>query len=215
MKDRTEELKRVLQQKEDELTREIKRRREIEKEYAASRETFKKALKQMPVIIFASDEDGAVVFFNREFERVTGYSAEDITQSPDLLEVLLPKVGDASQSTPESPGTEGEWCFQNKAGEDKIVAWSETSIYFPIQGWKSWKIGMDITELKTTKARLQTLNGLLPICSSCKNIRDDQGYWNQLETYISNHSEADFTHSICPDCVRKLYPNLKVGKRSA
>jgi hypothetical protein len=46
----------------------------------------------------------------------------------------------------------------------------------------------------------------LPICASCKKIRDDGGYWQQLEVYISNHSDADFTHGICPDCMKKLYP---------
>ncbi|MBL7996716.1 PAS domain S-box protein, partial [bacterium] len=63
-----------------------------------------------------------------------------------------------------------------------------------------------ITELKEALANIKTLSGLLPICSSCKKIRDDTGYWNQLEIYIEKHSEADFTHGICPDCARKLYP---------
>lgn len=63
-----------------------------------------------------------------------------------------------------------------------------------------------IGELKDALANIKTLSGLLPICASCKKIRDDKGYWNQLETYIERHSEADFTHGICPDCARKLYP---------
>jgi hypothetical protein len=54
--------------------------------------------------------------------------------------------------------------------------------------------------------RVKTLKGLLPICASCKKIRDDQGYWNQLEIYIREHSEADFSHGLCPDCVKKFYP---------
>ena len=53
---------------------------------------------------------------------------------------------------------------------------------------------------------VKTLKGLLPICTSCKKIRDDQGYWNQLELYIRDHSEADFTHGLCPECVKRLYP---------
>jgi ligand-binding sensor domain-containing protein len=55
-------------------------------------------------------------------------------------------------------------------------------------------------------AQIKTLRGLLPICASCKKIRDDSGYWNQMETYIHAHSAAEFSHSICPDCVQKLYP---------
>ncbi len=50
--------------------------------------------------------------------------------------------------------------------------------------------------------------GLLPICASCKRIRDDKGYWNQIETYIRAHSEAEFSHGICPACSRKLYPQI-------
>ncbi len=46
---------------------------------------------------------------------------------------------------------------------------------------------------------------MLPICSSCKNIRNDEGYWQRVDDYISEHSEAEFTHSICPDCAKKLY----------
>jgi len=53
---------------------------------------------------------------------------------------------------------------------------------------------------------IRYLEGLLPICSSCKKIRDDHGNWFQIEGYISDHSDAEFSHSICPDCVEKLYP---------
>ena len=63
-------------------------------------------------------------------------------------------------------------------------------------------------ELQASLDNVKTLRGLLPICSSCKKIRDDKGYWNQIESYISDHSDADFSHSICPDCVKKLYPEL-------
>jgi len=65
-----------------------------------------------------------------------------------------------------------------------------------------------IEELKAALAKVNQLSGLLPICSSCKKIRDDKGYWNQIEAYIRDHSEAQFTHSICPECSRKLYPEL-------
>jgi hypothetical protein len=55
---------------------------------------------------------------------------------------------------------------------------------------------------------VKQLSGLLPICASCKKIRDDRGYWNQLEHYISDHSEADFTHGICPDCAEVMFPEV-------
>jgi PAS domain S-box-containing protein len=67
-----------------------------------------------------------------------------------------------------------------------------------------------IIELKNALREVKTLGGLLPICASCKKIRDDKGYWNQLEDYIQKHSEAEFSHSVCPDCAKKLYPDLDI-----
>ncbi len=63
-----------------------------------------------------------------------------------------------------------------------------------------------IAELTDALAQIKTLKGLLPICSSCKKIRDDMGYWNTLELYIMEHTDAEFTHGICPDCIRKFFP---------
>ena len=63
-----------------------------------------------------------------------------------------------------------------------------------------------ILELQDALAKVKTLSGLLPICASCKKIRDDTGYWNQIESYLSSHSEVLFSHGICPECTKKLYP---------
>jgi PAS domain S-box-containing protein len=66
-----------------------------------------------------------------------------------------------------------------------------------------------IQELTEALKRVKTLNGLLPICASCKKIRNDGGYWEQVESYIRSRSNAEFTHGICPDCVRLLYPEYE------
>ena len=66
---------------------------------------------------------------------------------------------------------------------------------------------VDITELKETKEELKQLRGILPLCSFCKKIRNDKGYWEQVDSYILNHSEAEISHSICPDCMSKYYPD--------
>jgi ABC-type amino acid transport substrate-binding protein len=63
-----------------------------------------------------------------------------------------------------------------------------------------------IDELKSALDNVKQLKGLLPICSACKKIRDDQGYWQQVEEYVTEHSEAEFSHSICPQCMEKIYP---------
>ncbi len=65
-----------------------------------------------------------------------------------------------------------------------------------------------IEELQKALEEVNLLSGFLPICASCKKIRDDKGYWNQIEEYIRDHSEAEFSHSICPECAKKLYPEL-------
>ncbi len=67
-----------------------------------------------------------------------------------------------------------------------------------------------ITELQDALTKVRTLSGLLPICASCKKIRNDEGYWDQIESFISKHSHAEFSHSICPECARKLYPDLDI-----
>jgi PAS domain S-box-containing protein len=67
-----------------------------------------------------------------------------------------------------------------------------------------------IRELQEAMSEVKTLSGLLPICANCKKIRDDQGYWNQIETYIQQHSEAEFSHGICRECAEKLYPDLQL-----
>ena len=78
-----------------------------------------------------------------------------------------------------------------------------------------WIIIRDFSRLEKTTERLQgaldnikTLEGLLPMCANCKNIRDNDGYWQQVEVYIRQHSNAKFSHSICPECAHQLYPDL-------
>ena len=69
-----------------------------------------------------------------------------------------------------------------------------------------------IKDLKKALSQVKTLEGMLPICANCKKIRDDGGYWSRIETYITQHSGVDFTHSICPDCAKELYPEFTLYK---
>jgi hypothetical protein len=66
-------------------------------------------------------------------------------------------------------------------------------------------------ELKEAYENIRVLKGLIPICSKCKKVRNDDGFWEQVEDYIGQHSEADFSHSICPDCLKELYPGLEIN----
>jgi CheY-like chemotaxis protein len=69
------------------------------------------------------------------------------------------------------------------------------------------KLNEKIRQLEEAISQVKTLSGIVPICASCKKIRDDEGYWNQVEAYITAHSSAIFSHGICPDCVKVLYPD--------
>jgi CheY-like chemotaxis protein len=68
-----------------------------------------------------------------------------------------------------------------------------------------------IKKLQVAVENIKTLSGLLPICCNCKKIRDDKGYWNQIESYLQEHSEAKFSHSICQECAKKYYPDFDVN----
>jgi nitrate/nitrite-specific signal transduction histidine kinase len=70
-----------------------------------------------------------------------------------------------------------------------------------------------IVDLKKALKEVKKLSGLIPICASCKKIRDDRGYWNQLEVFIQKHSEAEFSHGVCPECAKKLYPDFEIYSR--
>jgi DNA-binding response OmpR family regulator len=63
-------------------------------------------------------------------------------------------------------------------------------------------------DLKKAREEIKRLKGIIPICSNCKKIRDDKGFWEQVETYIASHSDAEFTHGICPECTKELYGDL-------
>ena len=72
-----------------------------------------------------------------------------------------------------------------------------------------------VVKLQQALTQMETLRGILPICSSCKKIRDDNGFWYEIELYIASHSQAKFSHSICPDCEEELYPEYSKNRDSA
>lgn len=69
-------------------------------------------------------------------------------------------------------------------------------------------IGRKNDDLQKALGEVKQLKGILPICASCKRIRDDKGYWQQVEAYISEHTDADFSHGLCPECMKALYPDF-------
>lgn len=140
------------------------------------------------------------------------FSAKEVKTFVDVI-----KIVDISRDDTE------EFIVEKKDGEKFVVevsASNVTSVSGEIVGrmasfvdiTRRKEIEADreklIDELKDALDKIKVLKGIMPICVSCKKIRDDKGFWNQLESYIKKHSEADFSHGICPDCARKLYPDL-------
>jgi len=112
--------------------------------------------------------------------------------------------------------THEEWELDEFA---TVVAYlSIALLIFSIRRWREARTARVTAErrseeLKEALAEVRHLKGILPICSACKRIRDDEGYWHQVEEYLQEHADTEFTHGICPECVDRLYPELGDSRR--
>ncbi|MCM2358830.1 MAG: PAS domain S-box protein [Geobacteraceae bacterium] len=215
----------------DQLLLQIKRAMEKQQMEEKLR-TLSCGIEQSPASIVITDQVGCIEYVNPKFSQLTGYSlAEAVGQNPRILKSGLTPTGVYRQlwDTITAGGEwRGELCNRKKNGD---LYWESASIS-PItdaEGKISRFIAVkeDVTarkqleeererlilELQDALARVKTLSGMLPICAGCKKIRDDKGYWNQLEAYISDHSEALFSHGLCPDCLKKAYEDLEEVKK--
>ena len=168
-------------------------------------------------------ETGQIVDANSAARRFYGYSEEQFRQLTiqDINQLPPDEVQERMQQASASERL--DFVFPHKLADGTIRLVEVHSGAVQHQGRELlFSILFDVTEreeaqadrerlieeLSHTLAKVKTLSGLLPICSSCKKIRDDTGYWQQLEEYIGTHSGAEFTHGICPDCAKELYPEL-------
>lgn len=192
---------------------------------------------QLAAIVESSDDaiiaksiDGSIVSWNAAAERLYGYTAvEAINRS---FEMLFPRERSDDLADLLEKVRRGERVNhletrqRTKTGETVEVSLTIS----PVQTSDGENMGVSITarditerkrqevererlitELQKALAEVKTLSGLLPICASCKKIRDDKGYWNQIESYIGARSRATFSHGICPDCLRHLYPGVTLS----
>ena len=121
---------------------------------------------------------------------------------PEEIEVRVPQsAGDTFYLTTVKP-------ILNDWGEVETVICTSKNITKRKLAEDALKKERD--KLMKALKEIKTLSGLLPICASCKKIRDDKGYWNQMEGYIQQHSDAQFSHGMCPDCAKKMYPYLDI-----
>jgi len=169
--------------------------------------------------------DGQIVEVNEGFVRITGYPATEVlgqtTEGLHIWDRQEDRVAVVKELSEKGKVHGREFVFRRRSGElltglfsaDMIYINNEPFILASISDITERKMGeMErerlIHELQEALAKVKQLSGFLPICASCKKIRDDQGYWTQIEAYIRDHSEAEFSHGICPECMKKLYPEF-------
>lgn len=173
--------------------------------------------------IVVLDQNGKVYEANRQYARMLGYSLEETLElyvwdwdknftKAHLLDQL--KSVDAA-------GDHFETLHQRKDGSFYTVEISTNGIMYrgqklilcicrDITARKQAEEEREklITELQAALAEIKTLRGILPICSYCKKTRDDKGSWEQVDVYVHRYSQADISHSICPECAKKHYPDI-------
>ena len=207
------------------LNEEIAERNRVEKALRESEEKYSTLVEDSLTGIYI-DQDRKIVFSNKKFAEIFGYSRDELPgmESWRLVhtedKALTDEIRTQRLKGEEAP-SEYEARGRTKDGETIWVARRNTRIEYKGSPAILGNI-VDITkqknaeqereklveELQDALAKVKTLSGLMPICASCKKIRDDKGYWRQIEAYIRDHSEAEFSHSICPECKKELYPEL-------
>ncbi|MGA9777467.1 MAG: PAS domain S-box protein [Limisphaerales bacterium] len=180
--------------------------------------------------IYGKALDGTIISWNKAAERIFGYTAEEIIghsvsilypidRRDELIDVMERIKRGQRAGLYETVRLRKDGHFipvsvtvspvQDTSG--KIVGGSAISRDITLRKRDEAERFKLIEELTESLKQVRTLSGLLPICASCKRIRDDQGYWQQVETYIADHTNADFTHGICPDCLEKSKGEIKTA----
>ncbi len=182
------------------------------KELEESEKLFRAMFDQTVVgVALTCSATGKLLRVNNKYCEITGYTAEQLKKNifqkishPDDLELDLTKMQELRDGKTNSYSIEKRYIRP-----DGAIVWANLTVFSISQkGEKQVQhIGIiqDITERKVLEDEIKTLQGIIPICSSCKKIRDDKGYWNLLESYIEKYSDALFSHGICPDCSNELY----------
>jgi PAS domain S-box-containing protein len=198
-----------------------------ETEHQQSEETYRSILNASPDDFTITDMEGKILMVSPAAKKMFGYEPEyEDFKGSQLLSFVVPEDQERAKSNIRLL-FQGRYSGPNEyhgVRKDQSIFDIEVNSAFVHdangQPAKTVFIIRDITErkkaeeererlileLRDAMSKIKILSGMLPICASCKKIRDDKGYWNQIESYIKNHSEAEFSHSICPECARILYP---------
>lgn len=209
-----------------ESTNELEKlRAEVQRLQDAS-ENYKNFVENAQDLLQQVGPDGFFLYVNTAWTKALGYTLQEARQMR-VFDIISPRDKKHCQTLFEQTMTgknlaQVETSFVAKDGREIFVEGKVTCSRSAGKQTTTFGIFRDITERKVAEKekdqllaslqdalqRVRTLNGLLPICSSCNKIKDEHGKWKRLEEYIINNSEADFSHGICPDCASFLYPEL-------
>ncbi|WP_169829392.1 PAS domain-containing protein [Desulfatibacillum aliphaticivorans] len=182
-------------------------------------------------LLYRTNLQGEIIFISQSVTKLSGYTVEEAIGMKMAEEVyLVPEEREKFTALLMEKGHVKNFEARLRR-KDGSVWWASTNAHFfkdekgEVGGVEG--ITRDVTELKDALDsqkdlikqlqealdNVQTLRGLLPICSRCKKIRDDKGYWGLLESYIETHSEAKFSHGLCPECSEELYGDKEWYKK--
>jgi PAS domain S-box-containing protein len=207
------------------IIRDVTKRLKTEAAIKISEKRYRDLVNQSMGYICMHDLNGIILLSNPAGAHALGYEPEEMV-GHSLSDYLIPtfarRFNDYLDYLRKGSVFRGLMHVRTKNNEVQI--WMHNNVKFEDPGHEPYILchGQDITELEKSRKereklirelqnainKVKTLSGLLPICAGCKKIRDDGGYWNQIENYISDHSEAEFSHGMCPECQRKFYPEL-------
>ena len=215
-----------LEQRVRELERAESERKSAEKELLESEEKFRNIVEISLAGIYII-QAGIFKYVNKKFAEILGYSVEECldnmpfqqTVHPEDLNLVREQISQRISGKVDSV----HYTFRGIRKDGKVIHVEIFGSTIQLEGKPSVSGSiLDITErklmekdrdnlivdLQKSLSEVKTLRGFLPICSHCKKIRDDKGYWNQIESYIQEHSETEFSHGICPECAKKYYPDI-------
>jgi len=211
------------------VARDLTDRKRAERELRESEDRFRTLVAHSPAAIAVVGPKGEIDYLNNRFIQIFGYTLQDIPTLDHWWRLAYPDpqyrervksewlraTRESTDKMSEPQPVERE--IRCKDGRIRFLEVRKTTTdrsvihtFDDITDRKKAEQDRErlIEKLRQALAEIKKLSGFLPICASCKKIRDDKGYWQQVEEYIRDHSEAQFSHSICPECARKLYPEL-------
>lgn len=209
------------------------RQKEAEKLQAQTAGFHIQLLNSLPVPVFYKDTNYRYVGCNRNFEEYLGKSMDDFA-GLSVHDMAPAEIADMYHAKDvelfSNPGVQVyEWKVVDRHKRTRRVIFHKAT-YLDQDGNVAGMVGaiLDVTELREAEetqkqlvaelqealGQVKTLSGYLPICSSCKKIRDDSGYWRKLETYLKSATDVDFSHSICPDCSQQLFDEYEQETRT-